>query len=85
LEASAVQHLANTKRGVALLEKGLVHLEKQLNYWREAGKEIGHKLGVIEERKRNKKEIQMFKWILLVNQVIILALQLLVMIGAFNA
>ena len=70
---------------MALLEKGLVHLEKQLNYWREAGKEIGHKLGVIEERKRNKKEIQMFKWILLVNQVIILALQLLVMIGAFNA
>lgn len=68
-----------------MLEKGLVHLEKQLNYWREAGKEIGRKLGVIEERKRNKKEIQMFKWILLFNQVIILALQLLIVIGAFNA
>jgi len=77
--------LANTERGVALLERGLVHLERELNKWREAGKEIGRKLGVIEERKRNKKEIQMFKWILLVNQVIILALQLLIMIGAFNA
>jgi hypothetical protein len=85
LEASAVQHLANNERGVGLLERGLVHLEEQLNYWREAGKEIGRKLGVIEERKRNKKEIQMFKWILLFNQVIILALQLLIMIGAFNA
>ncbi len=68
-----------------MLERGLVHLEEQLNNWREAGKEIGRKLGVVEERKRNKKEIQMFKWILLVNQVIILALQLLIMIGAFNA
>ncbi len=70
---------------MGLLERGLVHLEEQLNNWREAGKEIGRKLGVVEERKRNKKEIQMFKWILLVNQVIILALQLLIMIGAFNA
>ena len=68
-----------------MLERGLVHLEEQLNNWREAGKEIGRKLGVVEERKRNKKEIQMFKWILLFNQVIILALQLLIMIGAFNA
>jgi len=84
LEASAVQHLAKNERGVALLERGLVYLERELNKWREAGKEIGRKLGVIEERKRNKKEIQMFKWILLMNQVIILALQLLIMVGAFN-
>jgi len=69
---------------VGLFEEGLVHLERELNNWREAGKEIGRKLGVVEERKRNKKEIQMFKWILLFNQVIILALQLLIMIGAFN-
>ena len=67
-----------------MLERGLVYLERELNKWREAGKEIGRKLGVIEERKRNKKEIQMFKWILLMNQVIILALQLLIMVGAFN-
>lgn len=37
---------------MALLERGLVHLETELNKWREAGKEIGRKLGVVEERKR---------------------------------
>lgn len=66
-----------------MLERGLVHLETELNRWREAGKEVGRKLGVIEERKRIKKEMMLFKWILLVNQLIILVLQLLIMLGAF--
>lgn len=58
-------------------------METELNRWREAGKEVGRKLGVIEERKRLKKEMLLFKWILLCNQLIILVLQLLIMLGAF--
>ncbi len=68
---------------MGVLERGLVHLETELNRWREAGKEVGRKLGVIEERKRIKKEMMLFKWILLVNQLIILVLQLMIMLGAF--
>lgn len=66
-----------------MFTRGLVHLETELNRWREAGKEIGRKLGVIEERKRLKKEMMLFKWILLSNQLLILVLQLLIMLGAF--
>ena len=66
-----------------MFTRGLVHLETELNRWREAGKQIGRKLGVIEERKRIKKEMMLFKWILLVNQLIILVLQLMIMLGAF--
>lgn len=66
-----------------MFTRGLVHLETELNRWREAGKEVGRKLGVIEERKRLKKEMLLFKWILLCNQLIILVLQLLIMSGAF--
>ena len=58
-------------------------METELNRWREAGKEVGRKLGVIEERKRLKKEMKLFKWILLCNQLLILILQLLIMSGAF--
>lgn len=58
-------------------------METELNRWREAGKEVGRKLGVIEERKRLKKEMKLFKWILLCNQLLILVLQLLIMSGAF--
>lgn len=58
-------------------------METELNRWREAGKGIGRKLGVIEERKRLKKEMMLFKWILLSNQLLILVLQLLIMLGAF--
>lgn len=68
---------------MGVLERGLVHLETELNRWREAGKQVGRKLGVIEERKRIKKEMMLFKWILLVNQLIILVLQLMIMLGAF--
>lgn len=37
-----------------MFEKGLVHMatEVDLNRWRDAGKEIGRKIGVVEERKR---------------------------------
>ena len=66
-----------------MFTRGLVHLETELNRWREAGKEVGRKLGVIEERKRLKKEMKLFKWILLCNQLLILVLQLLIMSGAF--
>lgn len=58
-------------------------METELNRWREAGKEVGRKLGVIEERKRLKKEMKLFKWILLCNQLLILVLQLLIMSGEF--
>lgn len=68
---------------MGVLERGLVHLETELNRWREAGKQVGRKLGVIEERKRIKKEMMLFKWILLFNQLIILVLQLMIMLGAF--
>lgn len=37
---------------MGVFEKGLVHLERELNRWREAGKSVGRKLGRIEERKR---------------------------------
>lgn len=66
-----------------MFTRGLVHLETELNRWREAGKEVGRKLGVIEERKRLKKEMKLFKWILLCNQLLILVLQLLIMSGEF--
>lgn len=59
-------------------------METELNRWREAGKEVGRKLGVIEERKRIKKEMQLFKWVLLFNQLIILGLLSLIMLGAFK-
>lgn len=67
-----------------MFTRGLVYLETELNRWREAGKEVGRKLGVIEERKRIKKEMQLFKWVLLFNQLIILGLLSLIMLGAFK-
>ena len=67
-----------------MFTRGLVHLETELNRWREAGKQVGRKLGVIEERKRIKKEMMLFKWVLLFNQLIILGLLSLIMLGAFK-
>ena len=37
-----------------MFARGLVHMatEVDLNRWRDAGKEIGRKVGIVEERKR---------------------------------
>ena len=38
---------------MGLFEKGLVFVEREeLERWREAGKEVGRKLGVVQERER---------------------------------
>jgi hypothetical protein len=58
--------------------------EVELELWREAGKQIGRKLGVVQERKRLKKEMMLLKWVLLFNQLMILVLLLLIMKGAFE-
>lgn len=46
--------LAFCSERVGVSKKGLVHMatEVDLNRWREAGKEIGRKIGVVEERNR---------------------------------
>jgi hypothetical protein len=43
-----------------MFARGLVHMatEVDLNRWREAGKQIGRKVGVVEERKRIIKLLQ---------------------------
>jgi len=69
-----------------MFTRRLVHMEREveLELWREAGKQIGRKLGVVQERKRLKKEMMLLKWVLLFNQLMILVLLLLIMKGAFE-
>jgi hypothetical protein len=44
--------MERTKKGFQNVDKEIDAIDAQLNDWREAGKDVGRKLGVLQERRR---------------------------------